>query len=79
MSHWRKPLPNSRFNAFAVWTTGMWIVLQEGRWCGFRPSAVMCVPENLFLTLGRANALGTSERNVRFGHLVVESPRYHES
>jgi hypothetical protein len=48
MSHWRKPLPNSRFNAFAVWTTGMWIVLQEGRWCGFRPSAVMCVPENCF-------------------------------
>jgi len=26
-----------------------------------------------------AGALGTSERNVRFGHLVVESPRYHES
>jgi len=24
-------------------------------------------------------AIGTSERNVRFGHLVVESPRYHES
>jgi hypothetical protein len=27
MSHWRKPLPNSRFNAFAVWTTGIWVVL----------------------------------------------------
>jgi hypothetical protein len=26
-----------------------------------------------------ASALETSERNVRFGHLVVESPRYHES
>jgi hypothetical protein len=24
-------------------------------------------------------ALGTSERNVRFGYLVVESRRYHES
>jgi hypothetical protein len=27
MSHWRKPLPNCRFNPFAVWTTGMWVVL----------------------------------------------------
>jgi hypothetical protein len=26
-----------------------------------------------------ASTLGTSERNVRFGHLVVESPHYHES
>jgi hypothetical protein len=38
----------------------------------------MC-PAKLLLTLGRASALGTSERNVRFGHLVVESLRYHES
>ena len=45
------------------------------RRCGFRPSA----RKTCFLTLGRASALGTSERNVRFGHLVVESPRYHES
>jgi hypothetical protein len=27
MSHWRKPLPTSRSNAFAVWTIGMWVVL----------------------------------------------------
>jgi hypothetical protein len=27
----------------------------------------------------KAGALGTFERNVRFGHLVVEPPRYHES
>jgi hypothetical protein len=27
MTHWRKPLPAFRFNAFAVWTIGMWIVL----------------------------------------------------
>jgi hypothetical protein len=41
-----------------------------------RVPAVGC--ERLFLTLGCAGTLGTSERNVRFEHLVVESPRYHE-
>jgi hypothetical protein len=30
-------------------------------------------------TARRAGGLGTSERNVRFGHLVIESPRYHKS
>jgi hypothetical protein len=35
--------------------------------------------EVLQSSVGRASALGTSERNVKFGHLVVESPRYHES
>jgi hypothetical protein len=27
----------------------------------------------------RSRALGSSEREVRFGHLAVETPRYHES
>jgi hypothetical protein len=27
MTHWRKPLPAFRFNPFALWTIGMWVVL----------------------------------------------------
>jgi hypothetical protein len=27
MTHWRKPLTTFRFNSFAVWTIGMWVLL----------------------------------------------------
>jgi hypothetical protein len=27
MAHWRKPLSSSRFNSFAIWSVGTWVML----------------------------------------------------
>jgi hypothetical protein len=52
-------------------------VLSE-RWNQW-PDLVGCEAASLPATHPPYGALGTSERNVRFGHLAVESPRYHQS